>query len=79
MGELYFSGSCPKCGKAMSQALLCEVAEERAQAHLEGGDTFAGGEVYAPCPFCGEEITLATQGETEVVRRARVSRVVCLR
>jgi predicted RNA-binding Zn-ribbon protein involved in translation (DUF1610 family) len=70
---------CPTCGAPIGPDELLKIADERAQSHLEGGDSFDGGEVYASCPRCGEEMVLQTEGYTEVQRVAVVSKAVLLR
>lgn len=70
---------CPACAASLGPNELLKIADERAQSHLEGGDSFHGGEVYASCPRCGEEIVLKTEGHTEVQRVAVVSQAVLLR
>ena len=70
---------CPTCGGVIGHSVLLAIANDRAQSHLEGGDSFSGGEVYASCPKCGEEIVLKTEGHTEVQRVAVVTQAVILR
>lgn len=73
------SHSCPSCKAALTDDEVLTLATDRAQTHLEGGDQFNGGEVYASCPRCGAEIVIETEGHTEYDPAAVVSQVVALR